>query len=72
MSCYFRHMKDIFAEVGIEVTAGNKKEIDRAIHRIVGTEYKDCADTWRRVKEEIKADEQKRQEFVGRLKSATG
>ena len=55
MSCYFRHLEDIFAEAGIEVTSGNRKQLDRAIHRIVGTDYKACPETWRRVKQEITA-----------------
>ena len=33
MACYFRHMKDILDEAGIEVTADNRKEIDRMIHK---------------------------------------
>jgi len=32
MSCYLRHLKDILGEAGIEITADNKKQIDRAIH----------------------------------------
>lgn len=36
MSCYFRHLKDILNEAGIEVTASNKKQIDRIIHEIAG------------------------------------
>ncbi len=45
MSCYFRHMKNILHEAGIEVTPGNKKDIDQAFHRIVGVSYKDCPST---------------------------
>ncbi len=45
MSCYFRHLKDIFAEAGIEVTKANRKELDRAFHDIVGVVYKDCPTT---------------------------
>jgi len=37
MSCYFRHLKDIFDKAGIEVNASNKKQIDQAVHQIVGT-----------------------------------
>ena len=33
MSCYFRHMKNILDEAGIQVTLSNKKEIDQAFHR---------------------------------------
>jgi len=29
MTCYFRHMKEIFAQIDIEITQENKKEIDR-------------------------------------------
>lgn len=46
MSCYFRHLKDIFAEAGIEVTASNKRQVDQAIHRLVGVKYKECPAAW--------------------------
>jgi len=42
MSCYFRHMKEILEEVGVEVTKENKKEVDGIIHRVVGVGYKNC------------------------------
>jgi hypothetical protein len=35
MTCYFRHLKEIFKKAGIEVTGENKREIDRIIHNIV-------------------------------------
>ena len=69
-SCYFRHLKDIFAEVGLEVTASNKKQVDQAVHQIVGTNYKACPDTWRKIKQGIIADEQKRQDFIIKLRNA--
>ncbi len=70
MSCYFRHMKDILDEAGIEVTADNKKDIDRVIHKIVDTEYKNCPDTWKKVKEIIKGDdEDKKSEFINKIKA---
>jgi molecular chaperone GrpE (heat shock protein) len=71
MSCYFRHLKDILAEAGIEVTPANKKQIDQVVHRIVGVEYKDCPVAWRAVKQ-IMSDEKTRQEFVKNLKTALG
>ena len=37
MSCYFRHLKDVLSEAGIEVTPANKKQIDQAIKEL---EYK--------------------------------
>jgi len=68
MSCYFRHMKDVFEEAGIEVTKENKKEIDRIIHTIVDLEYKNCSPTWKMVKEHTKGDDSARRRFIKRLK----
>ena len=68
MSCYFRHMKDVFDEAGIEVTKENKKEIDRIMHRLVDVEYKNCSPTWKAVKGQIKGDENIRSRFIKRLK----
>jgi hypothetical protein len=70
VSCYFRHLKDIFAEAGIEVTPGNKKQIDRAIHQFVGVEYKECPATWRKLKEEVLAEPKKRRELISKVKAA--
>ncbi len=55
MSCYLRHMKDIFSEAGIQISY-NKKDIDRIIHSIVGIPYKDCSAVWKKVKDIIKGD----------------
>jgi ribosomal protein L23 len=67
MTCYFRHMKPIFNKIGLEVTKENKKEIDRAIHDIVGVEYKNCSATWREVKKRINEDEES---FTSKLKES--
>lgn len=72
MSCYFRQLKDILAEAGVEVTPGNRKEIDREIHKIVGVEYKDCPVAWRALKQQIMGDEQKRRDFIKKLRAALG
>jgi len=69
MSCYFRHLKDILSEAGVEVTPGNKQQIDGIIHDIVGVPYKDCPATWKKLKQEIIADEQKRQAFIEKLQN---
>jgi hypothetical protein len=66
VSCYFRQMGVVFREAGLEVTPGNKKEVDRAIHALVGVPYKDCPATWRKVKEMI-ADDAGREELVRAL-----
>ncbi len=67
MTCYFRHIKQVFKKVGIEVTSENKREIDRVIHGIVGVEYKNCPATWREVKKRIADDEEA---FTSKLKEA--
>ncbi len=68
MSCYFRHMKEIFAAAGIEPTPGNKRQLDRIIHKIVGIDYKNCSQAWRAVKNRLKEDPQKKEELVKKLK----
>ena len=72
MSCYFRHLRDILAEAGIEVTPANKKQVDQALHRIVGVSYKDCPAAWKALKQQMLADEQKRRELVDRLRESLG
>jgi len=69
MSCYFRHMKDVLDEAGIEVTKDNKTDIDQAIHALVDVEYKNCPSTWKAVKEHIKKDEEARKSFIKTLKA---
>ena len=67
MTCYFRHIKDVFTRAGIEVTKENKKELDRAIHAYVGVDYKNCSPTWKAVKERLAEDEEA---FLGMLRKA--
>jgi hypothetical protein len=70
MSCYLRHMKDILDEAGIVVTPANRKQVDQAIHHMVGVGYKDCPATWKKIKQELKGDEEKRKALVKRLQIA--
>ena len=67
MTCYFRHLKRVFREAGIEVTGDNKRKIDRVIHGIVGVEYKNCSATWGKVKARLAEDEEG---FASELKKA--
>jgi hypothetical protein len=67
MTCYFRHLQQIFKLAGIEVTAENKQEIDKIIHAIVGINYKNCPATWREVKKQISENEEV---FISKLKEA--
>lgn len=67
MSCYFRHLKDIFEEAGIVVTPENKKVLDRKMHEAAGVEYKNCPAAWRGIKE-ILAREGGRDKLIEALK----
>ncbi|MCW4005621.1 MAG: hypothetical protein NWF04_03360 [Candidatus Bathyarchaeota archaeon] len=67
MTCYFRHLGEVFRGAGIEVSAHNKKQLDRVIHDLVQVEYKNCPATWREVKKRLAEDAQG---FVEQLKSA--
>ena len=53
LTCYFRHLREVFEKAGIEVTKENKQDLDRVIHGIVGVEYKDCSATWVEVKKRL-------------------
>ena len=67
MTCYFRHLAQVFEKAGIDVTPTNKQEIDRIIHDIVGVAYKNCPAAWRQVKSRVLEDEAN---FVLMLKEA--
>ena len=67
MTCYLRHLKHIFTKAGVEVVQGNRMAVDKAIHKLVGVEYKNCGSTWKEVKKRIAEDEE---EFVTKVKKA--
>jgi ATP-dependent Zn protease len=66
MTCYFRHLNVFFEKAGITITKENKKDIDKAVHSIVGVEYKNCSATWKEVKKKIAENEEN---FVKKLKN---
>jgi len=66
MTCYFRHMNGIFTELGVDVTPENKKDIDKAIHKLLGVEYKNCSASWKEIKKRLAEDE------TGFMKSLDG
>jgi len=67
MTCYFRHLEEVFKKAGIEVTSQNRHEIDRTIHDIVGVDYKNCPAAWKQVKNRLAQNEAG---FVTMLKEA--
>jgi hypothetical protein len=64
-------LKDLLDDAGVKVTPDNKRQIDQAIHEIVGVEYKNCPVAWKTLKQQID-DAQKRSDFVEKLKNALG
>jgi hypothetical protein len=62
-------MKGIFAEIGVDVTPENKKEIDKTIHKLLGVEYKNCSATWKEIKKRLADDESS---FIKSLDGALG
>jgi hypothetical protein len=66
MSCYFRHMRDLFEEAGVEVTKESRKALHLHIAGLVGDEEAHCPTTWRLVKE-WRDDPGKRAKLVARL-----
>ena len=70
MSCYLRHIKNILDEAGIAITPANRKQIDQAIHQAVGVAYRNYPATWRKIKEDIKGDEEKRHALIKQLQIA--
>jgi len=66
-------MEEVFEAAGVTITKDNKKDIDRAIHKIVDTEYKNCPDAWKKVKEIIKGQDQaKKEEFIRAIRTEVG
>ena len=68
MSCYFRHIKDILQEAKIDVSGSKKKQVDQVIHQMLGVSYKDCPETWKRLKQRL-SNEEGRRELIRQLKS---
>lgn len=60
-------MKNVFTRAGIDITDENKRAVDRAIHDLVGVDYKNCSTTWKEVKQRLEDDEES---FISKLKQA--
>ncbi|MFH0847446.1 MAG: hypothetical protein V1894_05285 [Chloroflexota bacterium] len=72
MSCYFRHLNEVLVQAGIAVTRENRKQVDAAIHKLMGVDYKDCPATWETLKGEILTSEERRRDFIRKLRSRAG
>jgi len=70
VSCYLRHITDILDEAGIAITPANRKQIDEVIHLTVGIAYKNCPAAWKKFKEDVRYDREKRHNLVEQLQKA--
>jgi len=67
LTCYFRHLKLVFEQIGIEITSENRLEIDKKIHALVNVPYKNCSAAWKVIKNKMVEDEEK---FLADLEGA--
>lgn len=66
MSCYIRHLSDVFAELGVENNKDNRKMMDKSIRKVLKTE-KSCPEVWKQLKG-VLADGKKKKVLVSKLK----
>jgi len=69
MSCYTRHLGELFAAADIENTKENRKRADGFIREIVAMKEEGCPVVWREVKSRL-ADPDKGLELADRLRQA--
>lgn len=69
MSCYTRHLGDLFASAGIANTKENRKKAGLFIREIVAMAGEGCPAVWREVKGRL-ADPDKSVELADRLRQA--
>ena len=67
MSCYTRHLGDLFTAAGIENTKENRKRADGCIREILSMKGEGCPVVWREVKTHL-ADPYKSLELADRLR----
>lgn len=67
MSCYIRHLSDVFEELDIEESKDNRRMMDKSIRKILKTN-EPCPEVWKHLKT-ILADEKKKKDLVGKLKT---
>jgi hypothetical protein len=53
----------------LRVTPANKRDVDQALHEIVGVAYKDCPDAWKNLKQKM-GNEADRAAVVTKLRKA--
>jgi len=64
MTCYTRHLKEIFDEAGVQFTKENKKRADQFFKSWLGKD--DCPDVWKELKIRLN-DTSKRKDLIKNL-----
>ncbi len=67
MSCYIRHLKEIFEKAGIEFTKENKRQADKHFKRWLGKAT--CSETWKELKPRLE-NPAKKEEIIKDLQAA--
>jgi hypothetical protein len=65
MTCYFRHLAQVFQKAGLVVDVDNRKRVDIIIHEMAGIEYKDCTKIMAALDEKFETEDA----FVQRLRA---
>ena len=69
MSCYTRHLGDLYAAAGIENTKANRKRADGFIRKMLAMKEEGCPVVWGEVKSRL-ADPDRSLELADRLRQA--
>jgi hypothetical protein len=58
MTCYFKNsrMKELFSDIGFEITKENQAKVDEIIHEMLSVDYPNCAAAWKMVRMKLKMD----------------
>jgi hypothetical protein len=70
MACW-KWFDGVLKEANVKVTDKNRGKIDEVIHKYIGEQasYGHCSSNWMKARKEIQANEQMKQELIGRLQA---
>lgn len=70
MTSYFKNsrMKELFEEIGIEITKENRDKVDELIHDMLSVDYPNSAAAWKMVRKKLSSEDA--DGFKQRLKTA--
>jgi len=70
MACW-KWFDSVLKEANVKVTDKNRDKMDEVIHKYIGEQasYGRCSSNWAKARKEVKANEQMKQELIGRLQA---